>query len=1118
MAAPGRLLLALLCPALLVTEGCGRTDRIESLRPAASFALFAPATREVRVGAPVSLRIALDAVPAAVAPAWSIADGVLPEGLFLQPEPDGTSALVTGAVAAPGAYSFRVAVRDELGRRAEVDLDLVATDDDALRILTESLPDAFLDLPYEAVLEATGGRPPYRWSVVEGQLPLGLQIIDVSETQAVIVGITDLPEDRTFVVQVEDADQNVAQRALSIEIGEELEELRIVTEFLPPGEANADYQATLRAEGGLGEYRWRLLGDVPQGLFISSSGTPATTLSGSLSRSGFFEITVEVSDGQNVDVRDFLLEVVDVGTPLTIITVQVPPGQVGEPYQVEIAAAGGASPYRWRIRQGNLPRGLILSTSGTPAATLSGTPQISQISTFTVEVVDANGQTADRPFTLQIESALPPLALLTTSLPGGNAGRLYEAEIEASGGQPPYAWAVTSGALPVGLTLPPGGTPSTRLAGQLQAEGVFVFEITVGDQRGSTVRRMFEVTVGPAPTPPVITTITAPTGFVCEGYEATVGLQGGFGNLTWTVAGGMLPPGVTLSAVPGVGARLTGYPTTAGTFPFTLRVEDALGQFATQPLSVEVQARNGVAPARWGALVGRVQSNIRTVLLSDLCGATPSPAVPVAPTGRLFSNAVELAPDNRSVAFIGDYRQSGVQELFIVDLTGATPSTPRLLHPPGTFGRDVRTFAYAPDGRTIAFGGDLNVDGRTEVWTVDVSNPAMPGTPTVVSSVPVVNVNTQPIFYWSPDSALLAYRGVFQIAGRQDLYVTRPGSTTGHTEVSTLTDRFSDVVDVVWSPTSNGLAYVADQDVDNQFEAYYALRIGTGLAPALRVSAVRSGGDVRSGRMGISADGTRLAYIANQDSFADELYLVTLGAMPSPPVRLNPQLANSQDVVDVEWSPTATRLVYVSDQERSGRDEAYVVDLSGAAPTTPAKVNLPIANNADVRVGPTNLAWSPDGGFVALFINDVNSGPNRIMVSDLRTGVPQTRVVDPMRSNVNLDARGFVIDPTSQRIAIYGQLLTAGVTELFVADLRAPQAPVRVNPTLVAGGDVAPSNLSIAWRGDGSGLAYVADQATDFVNEAWFVPLLGGAPGTSVRLHQTLQSPSRIERILLQSN
>ncbi len=79
-----------------------------------------------------------------------------------------------------------------------------------------------------------------------------------------------------------------------------------------------------------------------------------------------------------------------------------------------------------------------------------------------------------------------------------------------------------------------------------------------------------------------------PDGTECEPYTGDVlAVEGGTAPFTWSVAEGTLPPGLTMAADSGV---ITGTPTAAGTFDFTVQVVDATepSLTATQPQTITI--------------------------------------------------------------------------------------------------------------------------------------------------------------------------------------------------------------------------------------------------------------------------------------------------------------------------------------------------------------------------------------------------------------------------------------------------------------------------------------------------------------------------------------------------
>ena len=96
---------------------------------------------------------------------------------------------------------------------------------------------------------------------------------------------------------------------------------------------------------------------------------------------------------------------------------------------------------------------------------------------------------------------------------------------------------------------------------------------------GAKDTESFSIRINP-PRPVVITNQTDQLSPGTVGRSYCCGnlfADGGVPGYTWTLRAGALPPGLRLTASPG---RITGTPTTAGTFSFTVRVTDSRGAFA----------------------------------------------------------------------------------------------------------------------------------------------------------------------------------------------------------------------------------------------------------------------------------------------------------------------------------------------------------------------------------------------------------------------------------------------------------------------------------------------------------------------------------------------------------
>jgi hypothetical protein len=96
----------------------------------------------------------------------------------------------------------------------------------------------------------------------------------------------------------------------------------------------------------------------------------------------------------------------------------------------------------------------------------------------------------------------------------------------------------------------------------------------------------------PPPPPPPKLTITVPGGPAANGtvnkaYNITVTAKGGTPAYSFSISAGSLPPGLTLNSSSGA---ITGLPTTAGKYTFTVKVTDSAGATATAPGTINIAA------------------------------------------------------------------------------------------------------------------------------------------------------------------------------------------------------------------------------------------------------------------------------------------------------------------------------------------------------------------------------------------------------------------------------------------------------------------------------------------------------------------------------------------------
>jgi hypothetical protein len=174
------------------------------------------------------------------------------------------------------------------------------------------------------------------------------------------------------------------------------------------------------------------------------------------------------------------------------------------------------------------------------------------------------------------------------ALAAGTVGARYGQNIAiagaSSGGLP--AFTVVSGSLPPGLFRPSTyGCCGDAIGGTPTQAGAFTFTVQVRDVAGHTATQAFSIAISPpAPLQFTFPATCCNAGTVGQSYLQNFAVSGGVGPYSTSISAGALPPGLALSPP----LSITGTPTTAGTFTFTVRVTDSSGAQATEQGSMNI--------------------------------------------------------------------------------------------------------------------------------------------------------------------------------------------------------------------------------------------------------------------------------------------------------------------------------------------------------------------------------------------------------------------------------------------------------------------------------------------------------------------------------------------------
>jgi PKD repeat protein len=487
---------------------------------------------------------------------FSVTAGSLPPGLTLS-----GAGVLSGTPTTAGGYSFTVTATngDSESPCTGSQAYTVTITCPVITVSPATLSNGEVGISYNQSLTASGGTAPHVFTVTSGSPPPGLFL----SSGGVLSGTPTIGGIYSFTVTATDANQCTGSRSYMLTITG-CSTVTVSPAVLFDGFVGASYRQTLSASGGTGPYTFTRTGGVPPGLNLSAGGV----LSGSPTTPGTYSFTVTATDANGCTGSRAYTVTIVCGT-LTLSPPTLPSAAIGTAYSQTLTALGGRAPHSFAVTAGALPAGLALSSDGV----LSGTPTDAGTSTFTVTATDAAGCSGTATYTVSV--CVAALTLSPGALPAATVGTAYGQTLVASGGVPSYAFAVTSGVLPAGLTLSPAGT----LSGTPTTAGLFSFVVTATDANGCPGIATYALRVCPVV---AIAPSSLPDGSVGTAYSQALTGSGGTGPYTFAASGSV--PGLALSST-GV---LSGTPTQSGNFSFTVTATDANGCGVTQGYSVRV--------------------------------------------------------------------------------------------------------------------------------------------------------------------------------------------------------------------------------------------------------------------------------------------------------------------------------------------------------------------------------------------------------------------------------------------------------------------------------------------------------------------------------------------------
>jgi poly(3-hydroxybutyrate) depolymerase len=536
---------------------------------------------------------------------------------------------VASSLTTAGTYVFQVTVTDNSGATANASVTITVNSAvtvnkapvaNAGNAQTITLPTSSVTLDGTASTDADGSIISYVWSQVSG--PIAGSLTNATSSKAAVSALTTAG---TYVFQLLVKDNAGATSTATVTITVKPAGSANVaptanagtaqTITLPTSTVTLDGSASKDSDGSIASYLWKqTAGPASSVITSTTSAKPVIT---NLTVAGTYTLQLTVTDNKGAT-----------GTASVTITVKPAPAANKPPVASTSAVTitlptttatldgslsydtdGSITAYSWTQTSGPATAAIA-----TPTAVKTAVSKLTVAGTyiFKLVVTDNSGATDDVQTTITVlpasgNSSTPPAnkapvanagADLTVTMPRNTTTVSGAASTDADGKIVSYKWTQVSGPSTASI---PSSTSAVTDLNQLTAVGVYVFRLTVTDDKGASATDDVNVTILPNPDNKLVAdagndqTITLPTVNIATLDGTGSSEPGGYiSSYQWeqvsgpsgSLAATILNP---VSSTPAITFN------TAGTYVFRLTVTDTYNNTATSEVTVYVISKLGTA-------------------------------------------------------------------------------------------------------------------------------------------------------------------------------------------------------------------------------------------------------------------------------------------------------------------------------------------------------------------------------------------------------------------------------------------------------------------------------------------------------------------------------------------